>query len=75
MRAVPAAMAVTTPVASTDAIVALLLVQVPAEPVVVSVVVAPTQVVEAPETIPASGSALTVMVLLVVAVPQLLITV
>jgi hypothetical protein len=68
-------MAVTTPVASTDAIVALLLVHVPAVPVVVSVVVAPTQAVEAPETIPASGSALTVIALLVVAVPQLLITV
>lgn len=77
MVAEPAATAVTTPVvAFTVAAEVLLLLQVPPpSPVLVNPVLEPTHNVEAPLTVPALGSAFTVILADAVAVPQVLVTV
>ena len=69
-------MPVTAPVALlTDALAALLLLQVPPEPVVVKVLVLPIQSAVGPLTVPALGSGLTVIACVSAMVPQLLVTV
>src|SRR5450432_2128210 len=73
MVAVPAALPVTTPVELTVATAVLLLLQVPTLVLLLeNVVVARTQTVEAPLTIPAFGSGFTVMSFDTEDVPQLL---
>ena len=73
MVAEPAATPVTTPVAEfTVAAAVLLLLQVPPVlPLLVNAVLAPAQTVEAPFTIPAFGSGLTVILNCVTDDPQL----
>src|SRR3954466_13500961 len=74
MVATPEASPLTTPVALTEAIAGALLVHVPPEPEVDNVITELTHTAEAPVMVPASGSGLTVMALVAVAVPQLLVT-
>ena len=71
----PAPTPVTTPVALTVATAVLLLLQVPPVAVSVKVAVAPVQTPAGPETIPAFGSGLTVIVVEVSALEQLVVTV
>ena len=76
MVAVPAATPLTTPVVGfTEAIAALLLLQVPPVPVVARVAVAPGQSGETPLMLPASGAAFTLTAWVSKALPQLLLTV
>ena len=53
----------------------LLLLQVPAEPVVASVMVLPSQTEEGPETVPATGGANTVMTDVALLLPHAAVTV
>ncbi len=75
MVAVPAATPVTTPVLPTVAMPVALLLHVPPVVALLSVVVLPTVTVAVPVMVPADGNGLTVITLVVVAVPQLLVTV
>lgn len=75
MVTVPAVRAVTLPVAGfTEAMDALLLLQLPPVPVVVKVADVPAHNGDVPLMVPASGALLTVTALVAVAVPQLLVT-
>ncbi len=74
MLAVPAEMPATTPVAApTDATDVLPEVHVPPDTVLVRVVLVPAHIDAVPEIVP--GIAFTVTVLVVIAVPQLVVTV
>lgn len=74
IMALPAAMPVTVPVALTLAIAALLVVHVPPEVALLSVVVALWQTVCVPVIVPALGTGTTVTSAVSLAVPQLLVT-
>ena len=67
-------MAVTLPDPSTDAIPALLVVQVPPVPVVVNTADVPAHIGVVPEMLPAFGMLLTVILCAAVDVPQLPVT-
>ena len=74
MPAVPLETPVTTPVALTVAMAALLLLQVPPERDAVRVFDAPTHMVVVPVTVADEGAGITVTTAVAVAVPQLLVT-
>jgi hypothetical protein len=75
MVALPRATPVTSPVASTDAIEALLVPHVPPVSASVSADVVPGQTVVVPEIVPAPGSGFTVIEEVAEAEPQLFVTV
>jgi hypothetical protein len=75
MVAVPATTPVTTPVPPTEATPVALLLHVPPAVAFDNAVVLPAHTVAVPVIVPALGSALTVTTLVVLALPQLLVTV
>ena len=70
----PAKVAVTTPSLLIVANDGAPLIHEPPVPVVLSVIVVPVHIAEEPLMVPATGSGLTVISLVAVAVPQLLLT-
>ena len=75
MVAVPARTPVTRPVALTEAMLEADVLHVPPVTVLVNATLTPVQSEEEPETVPAFGAGLTVIVAVAVAVPQPVVTV